>query len=91
MPSTDPPPAAVTDLRTQVMTPGHCGFCGQPAEQAPSGRWWHLQPTDHPMYAIVRGGQIPAGPLGLAATWPPRFIAGDPAPHITRMINQENP
>jgi hypothetical protein len=25
--------------------PGTCTACGHPAEQAPSGRWWHLGPA----------------------------------------------
>lgn len=64
------------DLRAKVMTPGHCTFCGGPAERGLSGAWWHTGEFSHPMYGAVRGGEVPAGPLGLAAQWPPRFQPG---------------
>jgi hypothetical protein len=65
------------DLRAQVMTPGHCTFCGGPAERGLSGAWWHTEASCHPpAFTIVRGGEVPDGPLGFAAQWPPRFKPG---------------
>jgi hypothetical protein len=65
------------DLRSKVMTPGHCTFCGEAAERGLSGAWWHIgQSCNPPAFTVVRGGEVPAGPLGLAAQWPPRFKLG---------------
>ncbi|MCP9947219.1 hypothetical protein [Actinomadura madurae] len=64
------------DLRAQVMTAGHCTFCGEPAERGLSGAWWHLGQSCNVGAAVVPAGAVPAGPLGLAAQWPPRFKPG---------------
>ena len=66
------------DVRSLVMLPGHCSFCGQPAEPSQSGAWWHTDESCHPSYGIARGGEVPNGPLGFAAIWPARFIPDSP-------------
>jgi hypothetical protein len=37
-------PDAPAERRTGLAS-GTCTACGHPAEQAPSGRWWHLGPA----------------------------------------------
>lgn len=53
------------DLRARVMTPGHCTFCGAPAERGLYGAWWHIGQPCNPAYGVVP-----------AAQWPPRFKPG---------------
>nr|BFE31366.1 hypothetical protein GCM10010200_036170 [Actinomadura rugatobispora] len=76
------------------MTPGHCTFCGRPAERGLSGAWWHTEQSCNPSYTIVPAGAVPAGPLGFAAQWPPSFKPGQyegPGPiDTTQQTTREN-
>jgi hypothetical protein len=64
----------MTSTRALVMVPGRCTSGGRPAEQHKgSRRWWHTGESCRPRYAVVHPGDVPPGPLGRSAEWPPRF------------------
>ena len=73
-------PADLADpLRSLLLLPGRCSFCGRSAEQhAISRRWWHTGASCRPAYGVCGAGDVPTGPLGWRARWPARFEAQPP-------------
>jgi hypothetical protein len=66
-------------LRSRMLIPGRCSFCGRAAEQhLVSRHWWHTGESCKPTYGICGAGDVPAGRLGWRAVWPARFEAEVP-------------
>jgi hypothetical protein len=55
----------VTQYKGPWPRPGRCSVCLQPAEQAPSGNWWHLtyRCPQRSQWLIPAGSQIDSVPL----------------------------
>lgn len=62
--------------RSQVMTPGRCSLCLEPAEQhVVSKHWWHTGTSCRPCYGVLPAHATPLGPddQPLPGSWPARF------------------